>query len=96
MKKIFIAATALTLMCGVAFAQGTSGPAAQQDNMTKPGMNNGTMEKGAMDKGSMNTGTTGMNKDNMSKEGMPKDGTKEMSKDGAPANNPMKKDGMSK
>jgi hypothetical protein len=52
MKKILIA-TALTLMCSSAFAQGTTGPAAQSDSMTKPGMNN-------MDKGSMQKGTTGM------------------------------------
>ena len=45
MKKILIA-TALTLMCGSAFAQGSTGPAAQQDNMTKPGMTNGSTEKG--------------------------------------------------
>jgi len=60
MKKILIATTALTLMCGSAFAQGTTGPAAQQDNMTKPGMTNGSMEKGSMEKGSMDKGTTGM------------------------------------
>jgi pentapeptide MXKDX repeat protein len=59
MKKILIATTALTLMCGSAFAQGTTGPAAQQDNMTKPGMTNGSMEKGSMEKGSMDKGTTG-------------------------------------
>jgi hypothetical protein len=39
MRKIILA-TALTLMCGSAFAQGTTGPAAQTDNMTKPGMTN--------------------------------------------------------
>ena len=52
MKKILIA-TALTLMCGSAFAQGSTGPAPQGDTMNKPGMN-------TMDKGSMNQGTTGM------------------------------------
>ena len=46
MKKILIATTALTLMCGSAFAQGTTGPAGQQDNMVKPGTTNGSMEKG--------------------------------------------------
>jgi pentapeptide MXKDX repeat protein len=71
MKKILIATTALTLMCGSAFAQNT-GPAAQQDNMTKPGANNGTMEKGSMDKGSTNKGTTGMNNEGMKKDGMKK------------------------
>jgi pentapeptide MXKDX repeat protein len=55
MKKILIA-TALTLMCGSAFAQGSTGPAAQQDNMTKPGMASDSMKKDSMDKG-----TTGMN-----------------------------------
>jgi pentapeptide MXKDX repeat protein len=60
MKKILIAATVLTLMCGSAFAQGT-GPSTQGDTMTKPGMNNDSMKKGAMDKGSTTKGTTGMN-----------------------------------
>jgi pentapeptide MXKDX repeat protein len=59
MKKILIATTALTLMCGSAFGQGTTGPATQQDNMTKPGMTNGSMEKDSMKKGSMDKGTTG-------------------------------------
>ena len=77
MKKILIAG-ALTLMCSSAFAQGTTGPAPQGDNMNKPGMTNGTMDKGAMDKGSMNN-TTGMSGD------MKNDPKKEMSKDGAPA-----------
>ena len=61
MKKVLIAAATLSLMCGSAFAQGT-GPAAQDDNMNKPGMTKGTMEKGSMQKGSMKEGTTGMNK----------------------------------
>ena len=60
MKKILIATTALALMCGSAFAQGT-GPSTQGDTMTKPGMNNDSMKKGSMDKGSMTKGTTGMN-----------------------------------
>ena len=82
MRKIALA-TAMTLMCSTAFAQGT-GPAPQNDTMNKPGMPNGTMDKGSMDKGSMNN-TTGMNKDKMKKD---------MSKDGSPS--AMKKDGMSK
>src|ERR1700742_188513 len=53
MKKFLIATTALTLMCGSAFAQTSTGPGAQGDNMTKPGMTNGSMDKGSMDKGSM-------------------------------------------
>ncbi len=97
MKKILIA-TAVTLMCSSAFAQGT-GPTPQTDNMTKPGMTNGTttngtttngtMDNGSMDKGSMgsmNT-TTGMGKDNMKKD---------MSKDGSPSANTKKNDGMSR
>jgi hypothetical protein len=63
MKKFLIATTALTLMCGSAFAQNT-GPAPQQDNMTKPGMtNNSTEKRGSMEKGtSVGAGTsTGMN-----------------------------------
>ena len=89
MKKILIA-TAVTLMCSSAFAQGT-GPAPQSDNMTKPGMTNGTMDKGSMDKGSMDkgsmSGTTGMSRDNMKKD---------MSKDGSPNANTKKNDGTSK
>jgi pentapeptide MXKDX repeat protein len=80
MKKILIVTTALTLMCGSAFAQTSTGPGAQgSDNMTKP--NNETMEKGSMEKGSMNKETTGMNggmkKDGMSESGMKKDMSKE-------------------
>jgi pentapeptide MXKDX repeat protein len=84
MKKILIATAALTLMCGSAFAQGT-GPAGQQDNMTKPGMTNSSTDKGAM-----TNGTTGMSNDGMKKDGMKKD----MSKDGAPSADTMKKKGM--
>lgn len=51
MKKL-IAVTAFTLMCGSAFAQTTGAPAAAQNDMNKPGMNN-------PDRGSMNQGTTG-------------------------------------
>ena len=89
MKKIFIA-TAMTLMCSAAFAQTGTGPAAQGDNMNKPGMTNGTMDKDTMGKGSMNN-TTGMSKD-----GMAKDSKKEMSKDGSPNANTTKNDGMMK
>ncbi|WP_159009114.1 hypothetical protein [Bradyrhizobium sp. S69] len=92
MKKILIA-TALTLMCGSAFAQGT-GPAAQQDNMTKPGMTNGTTGS-SMNKGSMNTETTtGMSDDGMKKDGMASGGMKkDMSKDGSSSADTMRKDG---
>src|ERR1700749_2330127 len=67
MKMILIATAALTLMCGSAFAQST-GPGAQGENMTKPGMNNGSMEKGSMNKGSMTKGTTGMSNEGMKRD----------------------------
>jgi pentapeptide MXKDX repeat protein len=94
MKKILIA-TALTLMCGSAFAQST-GPAAQQDNMTKPGMTNGSTDS-SMNKGSMSDGsTTGMSNEGMKKDGMASDGMKkDMSKDGSPSADTMRKDGKS-
>ncbi len=80
MKKL-IAVTALTLMCGSAFAQNTGAPANAQSDMNKPAMNN--MEKGSMKSGTMNNGTmnntTGMANDNKGKP------DKEMSKDGAPS-----------
>lgn len=50
MNKIILA-TALTLMCGSAFAQSTGAPANAQSDMNKPMNNN-------MDKGSMSN-TTG-------------------------------------
>jgi pentapeptide MXKDX repeat protein len=65
MKKFIIATAALGLMCGSAFAQTQTGPAAQSDNMQKPGMTN-------TDKGTMTKGTTGMSHDGMSKGGMVK------------------------
>jgi pentapeptide MXKDX repeat protein len=91
MKKFLIAAAALTLMCGSAFAQGT-GPATQQDNMTKPGMANGSMDKGSMNNGS----TTGMSNDGTKKDGMVSGGMKkDKSKDGSPSADTMRKDGKS-
>ena len=56
MKKILIAA-AMTLMCTAAFAQNSTGPAPQSDNMDKPGVSNG-----------MKSGTTGMSQDGMTKK----------------------------
>ena len=89
MKKFLIATAALTLMCGSAFAQGSTGPAAQQDNMTKPGMtNDSTMNKGSMEKGS----TTGMSNDGMKKDGMSGGMKKDMSKEGGQGTD--KKKGM--
>src|ERR1700761_4948069 len=68
MKKILIATTALTLMCGSAFAQ-TTGPGAQPDNMTKTGMNKeATMDKGSMNNGSSTKGATGMSNDGMKRD----------------------------
>ena len=89
MKKILIAA-AVTLMCGSAFAQTSTGPAPQGDNMNKPGMTN----SGSGMTNSTSSGTTGsgMQKEGMSKNGMSKDG---MSKDGM-KNDSMSKDGMKK
>jgi pentapeptide MXKDX repeat protein len=63
MKKLVIATAALGLMCGSALAQTQTGPAAQSDNMQKPGMTN-------TDKGTMSSGTTGVSHDGMSKGGM--------------------------
>lgn len=83
MKKL-IAVTAFALMCGSAFAQNTGAPAAAQNDMNKPGMNNmdkGTMDKGSMEKGSMNNGTSGMSSGSTSKNNP----SKEMSKDGSGA-----------
>jgi hypothetical protein len=87
MKKTLIATAAMTLMCGAAFAQGTIGPGAQGDNMTKPGMTNDS----TMDKGSMNKATTGMNNDGMKKD-MANDGMKkDMSKEGGQGTTDKKK-----
>ena len=47
MRKIVLATT-LTLMCGSAFAQGSTGPAPQGDNVQKPGMTNSGQTNGSM------------------------------------------------
>jgi hypothetical protein len=57
--KTIALASGFALSSTLAFAQGT-GPAPQQDNMTKPGTTNGSMEKGSMQKGTTGTGA-GMN-----------------------------------
>ena len=90
MRKIILTAAALTLICGSAFAQSSTGPAAQGDNMNKPGTTTGTMDKGSMNNGAMTKGsmnsTTGMSADKndpkkeLSKDGSPSDGSKEMKK----------------
>jgi pentapeptide MXKDX repeat protein len=89
MKTILVAA-AVTLMCGSAFAQTSTGPAPQGDNMNKPRMTN----SGSSMNNGTNSGTTGtgMQKEGMSKDGMSKDG---MSKNGM-KNDSMSKDGMKK
>ena len=77
MKKAILIATCVaafsTFTTVGAFAQTSTGPAAQQDNMTKDKMGK---EDGMKKEG---TSTTGMTKDGMSKDGMAKDG---MSKEG--------------
>lgn len=91
MKKTILVATcvaALSTFTAIgAFAQTSTGPAAQQDTMSKDKMG----KEGGMKKEGM--GTTGMNKDGMSREGgMSKEGmSKDMSKDGSPKADPMKK-----
>jgi pentapeptide MXKDX repeat protein len=81
-KSILIATSLAAFSIATAFgalAQ-TTGPAAQQDTMTKDKMSKDGMKKDGME-------TKGMSKDGMAKDSMAKDS---MSKDG------MKKDGMSK
>ena len=60
-------------MCGSAFAQTSTGPAAQGHDMNDPGTTNGsTMDKGSMNSGATSSGsvnnTTGMNKGDPKKE----------------------------
>jgi pentapeptide MXKDX repeat protein len=90
MKTTILAATcvaALSTFTSIgAFAQTSTGPAAQQDNMTKDKMG----KEDGMKKEGM--GTTGMNNNGMSKDGMSKQGmSKDMSKDGSPKADPVKK-----
>jgi pentapeptide MXKDX repeat protein len=80
MKKILIA-TAMTLMCTAAFAQNSTGPAPQSDNMDKPGMSDGMKNSGTK------SGTTGMSQDGTAKKDMKK---------GSTSTDTMKKDSMSK
>jgi hypothetical protein len=83
MKKILVAA-AVTLMCGSAFAQTGTGPAAQSDDTNKPGMTNGTTDNGSTGKGAMHkgSGTTGMSQNGKSSKHMSKDGSSSATKDG--------------
>jgi hypothetical protein len=67
MKKFLVAAAALTLMCGSAFAQTSTGQAAPHHSMTKPSMTHGSTHKGSMSRGtvgmSRGTKTNRMNPD---------------------------------
>ena len=87
MKKAILVATCVAALSAFttagAFAQSSTGPAAQQDTMSKDKMGKDGMKKEGM-------GTTGMNNDTMSKDGMAK---KDMSKDGSPSADTMKKKG---
>jgi pentapeptide MXKDX repeat protein len=84
-KTILVTAcvAALSAFTAVGASAQTTGPAAQDTMKTND------MSKDGMKKDSMET-------KGMSKDGMAKDGKKEMSKDGSPSAEPMKKDGMSK
>jgi pentapeptide MXKDX repeat protein len=77
MKKAVLVATciaALSLTTSV-FAQNTTGPAPQSDNINKGGMSkDGMMKKDSMSKDSMSKDS--MSKDSMSKDGMKKDDMK--------------------
>jgi pentapeptide MXKDX repeat protein len=89
MKKAILVATcvaALSAFTTVGASAQSTGPAAQQDTMSKDKMGNEGMKKEGM-------GTTGMSNDGMSKDGKM---SKDMSKTGSPTANIMKKDGMSK
>jgi pentapeptide MXKDX repeat protein len=87
MKKAILVATcvaALSAFTTVGASAQTTGPAAQQDTMSKDKMGKDGMKKEG-------TETTGMKKEGMSKDGMSKDGMKDMSKDGSPKADTMKK-----
>ena len=82
-KAVLVAAcvAALSAFTTVGASAQTTGPAAQDNTMKKDGMaKDGMMKKDGME-------TTGMKKEGMSKDGMAKD----MSKDGSPKADPMKK-----
>jgi pentapeptide MXKDX repeat protein len=84
MKKAILVATcvaALSVFTTVGASAQTTGPAAQDNTMKKDSMSkDGMAKKDGME-------TTGMKKEGMSKEGM----SKEMSKDGSPKADTMKK-----
>jgi pentapeptide MXKDX repeat protein len=83
MKKAILVATcvaALSAFTTVGASAQTTGPAAQDNTMKKDDMSKNGMSKDGMKK--EGTETTGMKKEGMSKE---------MSKDGSPKADPMKK-----
>lgn len=90
-KAILVTACVAALSAFATFGASaqTTGPAAQ-DTMKTNDMSKDGMKKDGM-------GTQGMSKDGMSKDGMAKDGmskdgmAKDMSKDGSPKADPMKK-----
>jgi hypothetical protein len=83
-RRKIILATTLTLMCGSAFAQGSTGPAGQSDNVQKPGMNNSGQNSGSMKNTTGSSMSKGGMKDEMDKPagGESKDG-QGMTKGGA-------------
>ena|ERR1700761_8319463 len=83
MKKTAIA-TALTMMCGSAFAQTNTSPAAQTDTSNKPGMSAPTAVGGSTTSGMNNDGMKKgtMSNDSMSKGGESKDGQGQANKGG--------------
>jgi pentapeptide MXKDX repeat protein len=88
MKKAILVATcvaALSVFITVGASAQTTGPAAQDSTKTNDMSKDGTKKDGMMKKDGMET--TGMQKDGMTKDGMSKD----MSKDGSPKADPMKK-----
>jgi pentapeptide MXKDX repeat protein len=89
MKKAILVATcvaALSAFTAVGASAQTTGPAAQDNSMKKDSMSKDGMSKdGMMKKDGMET--TGMKNDGMTKDGM----SKEMSKDGSPKADTMKK-----
>ena len=85
MKKILIAATCATLMCGSAFAQSGANPSGPQPGSTGAGMNQ---------PGTTSTGTAVDRPDTMKKNGM--SGTSGMSNSGSGMKNNMQQGGASK
>jgi hypothetical protein len=73
LKKLLIATTALTLMCGAALAQSSTGPAAQGYNVNKPGTAGSAMKPDASQQGAP-TGAAVNSKGTSTEPGKVKDG----------------------